>query len=87
MASYIKPLKPADIHHIVTPFWNNAHDLHCFLEESEINKTAIIAQTVLYNFFFKFMFCVVFLFGGFYLDLTSKSGDSSPAFLECFRKS
>lgn len=65
MASYIKPLKPADIHHIVTPFWNNAHDLHCFLEESEINNIGIIAQTVLHNFFFKFMFCVAFLFGDF----------------------
>lgn len=36
--SYIKSLKPADVHHIVTPFWHDAHDLNCFLQELQMTK-------------------------------------------------
>lgn len=41
VTSYIKTLKPPDIHHIIAPFWNNAHDLHSFLQETKVSKMLI----------------------------------------------
>lgn len=93
--TYIKALKAPNIHHVIAAFWDHAHHFYSFLwkntrEKKKLKTTylvMILSQHSLENTTDYYCFISFVLNPGLFLDCTSSSVASTPAFLEILRRS